>query len=102
MRIYKYKFIKSSIENKHILAVLIDSEKMLLSIETQLGTRRVQDVSTTATCWDSARVIEREKHFASRKIKESLHIERSVNCINTDPGYYMHPVWFTTLQSMPR
>ena len=40
--------------------------------------------------WDSARVI------------ESLHIKRSVNCINTDPGYYMHPVWFTTLHSMPR
>ena len=52
--------------------------------------------------WDSARVIEREKHFACRKIKESLHIKRSVNCINTDPGYYMHPVWFTTLHSMPR
>ena len=33
--------------------------------------------------WDSARVIEREKHFACRKIKESLHIKRSVNCINT-------------------
>ena len=29
--------------------------------------------------WDSARVIEREKHFACRKIKESLHIKRSVN-----------------------
>ena len=52
--------------------------------------------------WDSARVTEREKHFACRKIKESLHIKRSVNCINTDPGYYMHPVWFTTLHSMPR
>ena len=52
--------------------------------------------------WDSARVIEREKHFACRKIKEYLHIKRFVNCINTDPGYYMHPVWFTTLHSMPR
>ena len=51
--------------------------------------------------WGSARVIEREKHFAC---KESLHIKRSVNCIiiNTDPCYYMHPVWFTTLHSMPR
>ena len=32
--------------------------------------------------WDSVRVIEREKYFACRKIKESLHIKRSVNCIN--------------------
>ena len=52
--------------------------------------------------WGSARVIEREKHFACRKIKESLHIKRSVNCTNTDLGYYMHPVWFTTLHSTPR
>ena len=52
--------------------------------------------------WDSARVIERE-NTACRKIKESLHIKRSVNCINSDPGYYnMHPVWFTTLHSMLR
>ena len=32
--------------------------------------------------------------------KESLHIKRSVNCIYTDLGYFMHPVWFTTLHSM--
>ena len=52
--------------------------------------------------WDSARVIERDKHVACRKIKGSLHIKRSVNCINTDPGCHMYPVWFTTLHSMPR
>ena len=38
--------------------------------------------------WDSARVIEREKHFACRKIKESLHIKHSVNSVNTYPGYH--------------
>ena len=74
-------------------------ETSIFTMETSANKRFVipysnETISAYYAVWDSARVIEKEKHFACRKIKESLHIKRSVNCITTDPGYYMHPVWF--------
>ena len=42
--------------------------------------------------WDRARIVDREKKWKERKIKESIYI-RSKGTYNLDSGFSLNPIW---------
>ena len=47
--------------------------------------------------WMSAKVIDREKRWRSRKVKEALWIRNTESTLNRDKGWDIDPLWFSLL-----
>ena len=49
--------------------------------------------------WEDSRVIEFEKNWYKRRVKEALWIKITTNCMNTDPGININATWKTILHT---
>ena len=47
--------------------------------------------------WISAKVIDREKRWRSRKVKEALWIRNTESTLHRDKGWDINPLWFSLL-----
>ena len=76
---------------EHKRAIKIGDPRNAISVHVHETRHRI--------LWDNSIILLTEENLQRRKLRESILIRTTPNCLNTDPGIYINPTWAAILSN---